>query len=106
MFGGSGSGGSIPGGTRDEKYNCANVNERTLVDSPIAAVLGKCNLGDTLSIEVQNGTLVVRHNGLLLGSLNFLHSIEMIECIENGFSYEAEIVELSNSLCRVQIRNV
>ena len=105
-MGGSGSGGWSP---TVPSNPCGNIRLRASVNSPQARTLQSLNLGDVLTIELQQTpsvSLIVTYNGAIVGSLTGFSMTQIINCIENGNLYSATVVELNGGNCTVQVESM
>lgn len=113
MSGGGGGGSSSEdwrgpgggGGAGDDK--CAIV-ERTVLNSPNAAVVGGLNVGDILEVELETqprSRLVAKTaNGQVAGAITSTSIVVIIECIQDGSAYEAEVLAVNAGKVEVEIR--
>lgn len=87
------------------KYDCIS-NIFTTVSSINLEVLSKHRVGDYLDINIgPNGALILEDgDGEILGSILHSKVADIIECIKNGHSYKAEIINIILPSCKVLIR--
>lgn len=107
MSGGGGSGG--PGGGFEpphERTPCDHLKFRTSVASPQPAA-EEADVGDVLTVELKSGPPVVIHlvdgDGNTVGSL-ITRIPDLIRCIQDGFSYEADVKEVNGGDMQVEVR--
>lgn len=107
MSGGGGSGG--PGGGFDpspQNTPCDQLTFRTSVASPQPAA-EEVSVGDVLAVVLESGPPAVLHlvneDGSRVGSL-ITHIADLLRCIQDGFSYEAEVLEVNGGDIRVEVR--
>lgn len=103
-MGGSGGGGySVP---RKIKFDCENGQITTNVSSIDLAVLQKHKVADILNIIISTSNSIVLEdgNGEILGAVLHASTSELINCIKNGNEYEAEIISIQLSTCRILIK--
>lgn len=103
MSGSGGGGGYVP--PVREKFSCETGQIVTKVASVDLRVLAKHNVGDLLEVEIISGILKLYDgDGELLGSIIHPNVIELIECINKAFEYEAEITIINSPSCTVIIK--
>lgn len=80
------------------------INAEAMVASPDPDVLADVSKGDKLNVEVREDSLCVI-DGLdrTLGSLAEAWTGVLIECLESGWEYEAEVKEIDRGKCTVQV---
>ncbi|KLN64476.1 hypothetical protein [Vibrio sp. VPAP30] len=98
-MGGSG-GGYTPSGSNTE---CRRLEFQANLNSPQAAIAA-LNVGDLLPVVLQQRVVTVLHNGSPIGSITGPRIQRLVSCIENGYSYEAEVVFVSGGTCAVMVR--
>jgi len=101
---GSGGGGYEP--PQRTKFDCDISIIATIVSSLNIKVLEKRKIGDILEVVLgKNQSLALEDgDGEILGAILHLNTSDIIDCIHNGASYEAEILSINSPACRVQIR--
>lgn len=101
---GSGGGGYIP--PQRTKFDCETSIIRTTVSTIDLIVLNSHNQGDILDVIVDiKQTLILEDgNGEILGSILHSNTSDIINCIKNGFLYEAVILQIDSPACKVEIR--
>lgn len=99
---GGGDGGGAGGGAD----RCA-IYETTVLASPVATVVATLSVGDTLTVALETSPrnrIVVRTNtGAVAGAITSVNLVEMIECMQAGFAYEAEVKSISGGRIEVEI---
>jgi len=102
---GSGNGGYVP--PQGSKFDCETSQITTTVSSIDLDVLRKLSVGNVLGLEIsENKTLILLDgDGEILGCILHLNTIDLIECIENGNEYKAEIISISGPACKVLIQS-
>jgi hypothetical protein len=114
----SGNGGSSPRevgtpgvGTPDDV--CGSLRVETAINSPVAQVIRGLKVDDVLSVEIEISDAATRTKSLVAkdmsgrkaGSLTPPSLIAIINCIEDGFEYEAVVLEkVVGGLVRVRIQ--
>lgn len=101
---GSGGGGYQP--PQRTKFDCTTSIITTTISSLTIKVLEKRKIGDILEVVLgKNESLSLEDgDGEILGAVLHLNTSDIIDCIKNGASYEAEILSINSPACRVQIR--
>jgi hypothetical protein len=98
-----GSGGDSGGGTDP----CDIEIESVLQSVQVEALRGS-KVGTILSValEMENGSerLCAKHDDKIVGSIVSMFATTIIECIQKGNRYQAEITEIHGHQCRVRIK--
>lgn len=103
---GSGSGGGdwIP--TNNDA--CESLTEVLPLNSPNPAILKILKKGDVLDVEARKAdasvVVVALFQGQVAGTITSAIFQRVAECIENGFEYVAEVLEIQGAVCRVRVR--
>jgi len=109
MSGNSG-GGSGPSINRpSDNDNCNDIVINTNLASPQAEVLDTLDVGDILTVQAasdQGPIQAFKEDGALAGNIVSREMIRLLACIANGTIFEAEVTNLNNGQCSVQIRAV
>lgn len=107
MSGGGGSGG--PGGgfsPPDDGTPCDQLRFRTSVASP-QPVANNISIGDVLEVVLHSGPPAAIHlvngDGSVVGSL-ITRIADLLRCIQDDFSYEAEVTEVDGGDIQVEVR--
>ncbi len=99
---GTPTGGGGGGGCDSVDFTCA-------LASPNAALLGQIKVDWTLQVEsrpvANTKVAVVVVNGEALGTITAPEAVRLLECIDKGFSYWAQVLEIRGGLCRVRVRH-
>ena len=104
----SGSGG---GGWAEEPFSgdCSELSQLTTLNSPQREVLESLNPRDLLEICLKRGERGViveaRKAGQLAGTITFTRIQDLVECIESGYSYLAEVLDVRGGACKVRVRS-
>jgi hypothetical protein len=108
MTGSGGGGGSYGGGGGgNDNFDCESVNERTPLNSVNREVAATVKVGDVLDVVAQSdtGPLVVETiDSAILGSITSAKLARILDCIRKGFSFVAEIVEVSGGKVVIVLR--
>jgi len=94
------------GGSGGENSSCVSIDETTYLTSP-KSHLKALNKGDTLEVEVfdKGGVKVLGaydKGGNLIGGIPSIQSDRLIQCIEDGYVYTAEILDIN--VAKIQVR--
>lgn len=107
---GSSGGGSIPSINRpNENEICEDLVINTNLASPQALVINNLNEGDLLSIHAitdQGPIQALDENGQIAGTIISREQVRLLNCINMGTQYEAEVTSVGNGQCQVQIRAI
>jgi hypothetical protein len=96
--------GSVPGGS-----DRCSINIRIPLSATIPANIAKIKLSEFLNIAVRNfrgtDTIVatVPRDNSVVGAVAYRDVNEFIECISEGFEYEAKVISLSETSVKVHI---
>lgn len=86
--------------------NKCRINTTTMLASPNPEPLGDLLEGDTLTVDIQDGSLcVIDDADRVVGSITEPWIESLMECIEAGYSYSADILTIDGGDCEVQITN-
>lgn len=101
---GSSGGGYVP--PQRTKFDCETSIIRTIVSTIDLAVLAKHKQEEILDVVVgKNEELLLEDgNGEILGAILHLNASDIINCINQGAAYEAEIIKINTPACQVEIR--
>lgn len=107
MSGGGSSGGPGGGfGPRDDRTPCDQLRFKTSIASPQPAA-DALNVGDVLQVVLRSGPRVVIHlvdgDGNVVGSL-ITRIPDLLRCIQDGFSYEAEVEGIDGGDIQLDVR--
>jgi hypothetical protein len=100
----SGSGG---GGNPPPNRGCSSLSFTTTLASPKAAVIATVAVGDVLQIEILPGAVRIvgaKTNGGHVAGTITTHTAKLIECIDEGYAYEAEVKDKKAAFCSVLVR--
>ncbi len=99
-----GGGGGGNGGTPDP----CNISERTNLNSVDRTMLASLRAGHILSVIYQAGPprrLVAQTAvGETVGSITSPSMAQIIQCIQSGVAFEAEVLSIRGALCQVEVR--
>lgn len=101
--GGSGGGGAGGGGGVDK---CAIV-ERTILNSPVQSVVGALTVGTNLLVELETNprkrVVVKTMQGAIAGAITSARLVDIIECLQGGYSYGAVVLSINGGRIEVEI---
>ncbi len=114
MSGGGGGGGSSDewrselGGGLSGKDKCAIV-ELTALNSPVRDVVSGLSVGGILHVELETSPrnrIVVRDikTGEIAGAITSPRLVDLIECIQGDYAYEAEVKSITGGRIEIEIR--
>ncbi len=104
-MGGSGSGGWTP---TPPKNSCEKIAFRANVNSPQPAVLASLQVGHVLNVRLQISpatAVIVEHAGAAVGALTGAAVNELVNCLQNGYTYTASVVSITGGNCTVDVRH-
>jgi hypothetical protein len=102
--------GGGPNPTPTPTPSCDSVRTAPL-NSPQPGVVANLNVNDRLFVVLDKTTgrsvLQVRDaQGNIAGSLTFLGHLSLIDCIEQGYSYEAVVLSIAGGAVQLRIEPV
>jgi hypothetical protein len=104
----SGSSCSTPPFGDPIEEQCDKITSETTLSSPVPPVLAKIRKNDLLDIQVDHSgkTPVVRavFHGETAGSITSSVIQRIVECIEKGHVYVAEVLSITGGACKVRVR--
>lgn len=103
---GSGARGWSPTPPQD---SCGTLSFRATLNSPQAAVLAQLTVGAVLTVSIApppQPAVYLSHGGQVAGSLTGQKIISLINCVQNGYQFEAEVVSIVGGQCIVDVRPV
>ncbi len=100
---GSGGGGYVP--PQRNEFDCETSVILTNVSSINLTVLAKHTVGTVLEVVIgENGEVLLEDgDGEILGAILHSNTPDLIDCIENGVEYQAEIQRIDTPTCTVKI---
>ena len=104
MSGSSGGGGSINRPSDNE--DCANLVINTNLASPKADVIAKLKVGDQLSVEAasEQGPIQALRGRSVAGNIVSREQVRLLNCLNQGTAYIAEVLSITGGQCKVQVR--
>ena len=88
--------------------SCETLSQQTTLNSPNRAVLIQLKKGTSLAVSVNKTgkavTVEALFNGQVAGTITSSIIQRLAECMEKGYQYVAEVVEVQGGACQVQIR--
>lgn len=96
----------IGGGVAADINIKCNIRDETPLNSPDPAVIRLLRRGDMLALQIQGRSLVaLTPDGKRAGSVTSRWLVNLLECIEEeGWTYVAEVKQVTGGLCIVVIR--
>lgn len=85
---------------------CA-ITEKTILASPVPAIIATLKVGEILSVELETtprARVVIKRLGQTAGALTSARLVDIIECLRNSFSYEAEVLSINGGRIEIEIR--
>ncbi len=100
-------GGQLGGAEGEDK---CNIIERTVLNSPVAAVVLTLSVGSVLSVHFvehpRTRLEVLDGKGQTAGAVTSPRLIDLIECIQQGNNYEARVIGTDGGRIEVEIRRI
>ncbi|WP_447725886.1 hypothetical protein [Sphingomonas koreensis] len=104
---GTSQSGGAAGGGGGGPDKCA-IYEKTVIASAVASVVATLKAGDILLVELEtaprNRVVVKTVAGAVVGAVTSLRLVDMIECLKEKFSYQAEVLSISGAKVEIEIR--
>ena len=71
-------------------------------------MLKNVNVGSMLPVEAQSadGPVVVMNDGKILGTVLSSKLVQLLNCMNGGTEYEAEVLKKEDAICQVKISSV
>ena len=81
--------------------------ERTALSSPKPSILRKLKEGDLLELELTNDSSPIKalHHGQLVGTVVPESLLQLLQCMQQGNKYLAEVLKISGGSCTVEVRS-
>jgi hypothetical protein len=86
---------------------CDQLSFRSSINSPQPSVISGLNKGDILKVVLQTipqTAVVVEHQGTTAGALVGTKVNSLINCLQNGYQFVAEVLEVAGGRCTVEVR--
>ena len=101
-------GGVMPHPMKEEGNACLNLVVITNLASVNANLLKKTQVGDVLPVEAQSadGPVIVLKDGDILGTVLSSHLVQLLNCMNDGTEYKAEVMKIEDAICQVKISAV
>ncbi len=106
MSGGGGAG--RPDSSSEESLDCSRLTFDTSISSPQEDALTQLAIDEVLVVayETLDGVSVIsvrRSDGTLAGTLAGGRIAELLRCLQQGFTYQARVIEIEDALVRVTV---
>lgn len=102
----SGSGGGS--WTTPSGDSCETLTSDTTLTSPDPAVISQLQVGTLLDVEVDDSgahpVIHAMYQGQVAGSITSSIIQKLVECIEGGHEYVAQVLSIQGGTCRVRVR--
>lgn len=93
-----------PSGTTDE---CSTLYLTTKLATPNPELIANLEIGVVLDVSLSNGSIVVvTDSNEIIGSVIGRDSVKLKNCMENGYSFSAKIINLNGGSCDVLIKSI
>jgi hypothetical protein len=105
---GSGGGDGPSFSAPSQNDSCENIVINTNLASPQANVIANLTVGDRLDITAvtdQGPIQALDVNGQVAGNIISREQIRLLNCIRQGTVYVADVLEIDNGQCQVQIHS-
>jgi hypothetical protein len=88
--------------------SCAKLSQQTTLNSPNRTVLSQVTKGTVLDVAVNKTgkavTIEALFNGQVAGTITASIIQSLAECMEKGYEYVAEVIDIQGGACRVHVR--
>lgn len=103
MSGGSGGSGGTDRPNGDDLI-CENIQFSTTLNSPQPDVIDALEVGDQLTIATSGPSVVaLSPSGDIAGSINWASNSRLIQCMEEGTEYVAQVLTKDGGHVRVRV---
>lgn len=101
-------GGEMPRSMQGGGNVCMDLVITTNLASVNVDVLKKVNEGDVLPVKAlgTDGPVVVVKNGETVGTVLSSKLVQLLNCMNGGTEYEAEVLKIEEAICQVRISAV
>ena len=109
MSGSSSSGGGGGFGSPDAGTNCQQLRFSATLQSPQPDAVATITVGEELDVVLVGGVGITpvievqRSDGTTVGAL-IDHVTELLRCLQDGFQFVAEVLEISGGAVRVRVQ--
>lgn len=89
--------------------DCAKFTIKTHIASPIPSVISTLAIGDILNVVLappRGPVQLITKDGTVAGALLSIEINTLIECINDGHSFIAKVIENKGGNCQVLIKHV
>jgi hypothetical protein len=87
---------------------CETLNQQLALNSPNPQILQRLKPKDILEIQSRkiNGAVIVEalYQGNVAGTITSTILQRIADCIEQGFEYVAQVIEVQGGACKVNVR--
>lgn len=104
-----GSGSSSRWSPTSPRDPCTTLAFRANLNSPQPSVLASVTVGTILQIQLSQPpqiAVLAMHAGLPAGSITGSSAPNLINCLRNGYNFEAEVLVIVGGSCTVEVRAV
>ncbi len=101
-------GGEMPRPMQGKGDACMDLVIITNLASVNVEALKKVKASDVLPMEAQSadGPVVVMKDSEVLGTVLSSKLVQLLNCMNGGTEYEAEVLKIEDAICQVRIRAV
>ena len=101
-----GDGPKTPKGGDDLPLDRCDITEVAVLNTPNPAVVRNLRSGDILDVEARDAPqrqLLAAQRGVIAGSIISPNSSRIYQCINEGRTYQATVVDVQGGRCQVEI---
>ena len=106
--GGDDGGGGFGGGGGTPSFDCSRVSIKTNITSPNPVVLVSVRKDDVLRVGLQTATgplVAITDTNEILGPIFTRDPASLIDCINQGYNYQAKILSINGGDVQILITN-
>lgn len=103
MSGGGGGGYYVPPIRKKVTVACELLVVETVLVQPDAEVLSTLKIGNILTININGGRIEAQYGEDVVGGVQTPENKRIIECMEAGTVYVADIKSIEGEKCKVKI---
>lgn len=105
-MGGSNSRGWVPTAPSNQ---CERIAFRATINSPQPNIVPNLQPGNILVVRLQTTptiTVIAELSGVVVGTLTGTRVNELVNCIQNGYQYQATVFSVVGGKCTVDVRHI
>ena len=105
MSGGGSDGTYVPPVRKKVVVSCEKLVVETVLMQPNEELVTILKVGQVLTVHVKDGSVYVMFGDQIVGYVETPQNDKIIECMEAGTFYVADIKDLNETTCKVEIHS-